>query len=59
MPVPRMQVGRHREQAAVLEDAIAGTVRIPVRLEPPPEERRHVTGHIADGEMAVIDCSHV
>ena len=52
MPVPRMQVGRHREQAAVLEDAIAGTVRIPVRLEPPPEKRGNVTGYMADGKMA-------
>ena len=27
-------------------------VRIPVRLEPPPEELHHQTGHIADGKMA-------
>ena len=52
MPVPRMKVGRHREQAAVREEAITGIVRISVRLEPPPEERHNVTRHIADGEMA-------
>ena len=35
MPVPRMQY-RYREQAAVREEAITGTVRVPLRLEPPP-----------------------
>ena len=52
MPVPRMQVGRYREQATVREDAVGGSVRIPVRLEPPLQELGHVRGHVADGEMA-------
>ena len=30
----------------------AGSVRIPVGLEPPSEERQHVIGYIAHGEMA-------
>ena len=51
VPVPRMQVRRHRKQSKIREGAIVRTVRVPLRPEPPSEELVKVAGYAAAGDM--------